>query len=193
MLLSDISDKNIYVNKQQKGVCRGIGISLKTQLVKYLLCSSTANTPNYYADMPIGISAVKEFFPHILLKSGRISHPKSCGKLFIGLPVFFFDGTFLGNVVDVEIENLIATKILTNQGNYYSVSCITACSDAVILKKEQPFPIGQRIPAPLIPIYANTPIVTKSVLKEAVKCGTLIKLTLALSPFQHFNDSTAKK
>jgi hypothetical protein len=63
------------------------------------------------------------------------------------------------------------------------------------LRKEQPFPIGQRIPAPLLfDFSSHTPIVTKPLLKEAVKQGKLIQFTLSLPPFYLQTDfNEAKK
>ena len=38
MLLSSLIGKRLFSNTTQRGVCTGIGISLKTHTVKYLLC-----------------------------------------------------------------------------------------------------------------------------------------------------------
>lgn len=187
MLLSQLTNKPIYVGKNKKGVCRGIGISLKTQNVKHLLASINESF-DYSIDFAVGTTYIQDVTISIRLSRFRSCFPKNCAKLFIGLPVFSHDGAFLGNVVDVEFNDFVASKLLTSLNVWWPVSCIIACSDAVILKKEQPYPIGQRIPAPMLFDFLqqnekNEPIVTKPVLKDAVKNGALIKLTLSLPPF----------
>ncbi len=185
MLLSEITQKNIYVGKNYKGVCLGIGISIKTQTVKYLLCATKPNTSAFHADFAVNISALESVSSNLYLSSARAAQGRSAAKLFIGLPVFYNDGTFLGNLQDVEMENFAAINLLTSNGEVFSVSQITASQDALILKKEQPFPIGQRIPAPVVSRFfdKNTPVVTKSALRESMQKGALIKLTLSLPPF----------
>ena len=62
---------------------------------------------------------------------------------------------------------------------------IFGCSDAVILRKEQAYPLGQRIPAPILPLITEKyePVVTRAVLRNATAKRTLVKLTLSLPPF----------
>ena len=44
MLLSELTKKAVYSGQNLRGVCLGIGISLKSQTVKYLLCASMRAT-----------------------------------------------------------------------------------------------------------------------------------------------------
>ena len=103
----------------------------------------------------------------------------------VGLPIYSFDGGYLGEVVDLDIEDFIASRLFSNRGESFPITSVFACSDAVILRKEQPFPLGQRIPAPLISHVTdkNDAVVTRPVLKTAIRKSNLIRLTLALPPF----------
>lgn len=182
MFLSDLRNRPVVVNDKQRGVCQGIGISLKNQAVKYLLCASNTTLVNA-TDFSINVSAVDELYPQIRLSRLRPVFPKSCAKLFLDLPIYSFDGGFLGELKDVELQNFTATRLFTEH-TWYPISAILACSDALILRKEQPFPIGQRIPAPFLFHFSNeSNIVTKALLKEAAKSGKLIAFTLSLAPF----------
>lgn len=182
MFLSDLHNRPVVVHDKQRGICQGIGISLKNQAVKYLLCASNTAILNA-TDFSVYASAAEEVYPQIRLSRLRPVFPKSCAKLFLGLPIYAFDGGFLGTLKDVEMQNFTATRLFTEQ-TWYPISAIVACSDALILRKEQPFPIGQRIPAPsLFHFSGGSTIVTKALLKEAAKSGKLIALTLSLAPF----------
>lgn len=184
MLLSQIVEKPVLVRGTQRGVCKGVGLSLKSQAVKYLLCAS-AQARNDATDFSVPVSAVAEVGEGIELTRLRPVFPKNCVKIFIGRPVYAADGVFLGNVADLEIEDFVAARLFTDRGESYSALSVVACSDAVILKKEAPYPLGQRIPAPLLSFYGDKAngIVTKSVLKSAIAQGGLIRLTMALPPF----------
>lgn len=182
MFLSELQNKPILAGNRQRGICLGIGISLKNQAVKYLLCSSNVALSNA-TDFSVNVSAVEDVNEHIVLSRVRPVFPKNCAKLFIGLPVYAFDGAFLGNLKDVELNGFTATRLFTDS-TWYPATAVCACSDAIILRKEQPFPIGQRIPAPtLFHFSSNASLVTKPLLKEALKEGKLIAFTLSLSPF----------
>ena len=182
MFLSELQNSAVFVGNTQRGVCLGIGISLKNQAVKYLLCASNTALSNA-TDFSVNVSAVETIDTHIILSRLRPVFPKNCAKLFIGLPVYAFDGAFLGNLQDVEIHGFSATRLFTDSA-CYPITAVCACADAVILRKDQPFPIGQRIPAPaLFPFSSNASLVTKPLLKEAVKQGKLIAFTLSLPPF----------
>ncbi len=184
MKLSHLSEKDVFVNKQYKGVCRGVAISLKSHAVRYLLCASTKTQSN--TDYSVGIASVAEVNEAITLSRLRPSYPKGCAKIAIGLPVYSFEGGYLGTVTDLDIRDFIATKLYTDRGESFPILSVFACSDAVILRKEQPFPLGQRIPAPLLPLFTNKSdgVVTKGVLRAAAAQGSLVKMTLALPPFQ---------
>ena len=183
MKLSQLNEKNVYAGKILRGVCRGVALSLKSQAVKYLLCASTLTQSN--TDFSVGISAVTEVGESILLSRLRPAYPRNCAKISIGLPVYSFEGGYLGLVEDLEMRDFIATRLFTDRGDVFPITNVFACSDAVILRKEQPYPLGQRIPAPLLPIVTDKSeaLVTKPVLRTAISKCALIKLTLSLPPF----------
>lgn len=192
MLLSQLVGKNVYVNGNLRGVCLGMGISLKNFSVKYLLCHSLSSetarrTLAMQADFAVSISSVSEFSENgIVLSKLRPVFPKTCAKIFLSRPVYSFEGAFLGSAADVELTNYVATRIFTDRNEIIPISSVSAFSDAVILKKEQAYPLGQRIPAPLsLKIFdKNEPIVTKSVLRTAIAKKRLIRLTMSLPPFR---------
>ena len=185
MFLSDITDKNIYVNKTSRGICLGVGVSLKTHAVKYLLCASV-HTQNA-VDFAVGTNAVADVTDVITLSRLRPVYPKNCAKIAIGLPVYSFEGGYLGNLEDVELRDFIVTRLFTDRNEVYPVTSVFACSDAVILRKEQVYPLGQRIPAPILPLVTDKrdSVVTRSVLRTASAKNCLVKLTLSLPPFNH--------
>ena len=184
MLLSQLIGKNICVGKTVRGVCLGVGISPKNFAVKYLLCAKSAQSKT--VDFSISIASVQEIGDEISLSRLRSVFPKNCDKIFLLQPVYLNEGVFLGNLADVELTSLTATRLFTDRGTTHSALSIVACSDAVILRKEQSFPIGQRVPAPVVLKFSdkNEPVVTRSVLKNAMKNGALVRLTLSLSPFE---------
>lgn len=183
MLLSQLVGKNICVGKTVRGVCLGIGISPKNFVVKYLLCAKSAQSQT--VDFSISISAVQEVGDEIFISRLRSVFPKNCDKIFLNQPVYLNEGIFLGALADVELISFTATRLFTDRGTTHSALSIVACSDAVILRKEQAYPIGQRVPAPVVLKISdkNEAVVTRSVLKNAMKNGALIRLTLSLSPF----------
>lgn len=183
MKLSHLNEKSIYAGKAFRGVCRGVALSLKSQAVKYLLCASTLTQTA--TDFSVGVSAVTEIGESILLSRLRPAYPKNCAKITIGLPVYSFEGGYLGVVEDLEMRDFVATRLLTDRGDIFPVTSIFACSDAVILRKEPPYPLGQRIPAPLLPIVSDKSeaLVTKPILRAAIQKRALVKLTLSLPPF----------
>lgn len=184
MFLSEFTLKSVYVGKNLKGVCLGIGVSLKTATVKYLLCASetTFISKTTQPDFAVSLSCVKEIGDVIRLSTLRPIHPKSYAKFILGLPIYSSEGFHLGFLQDVEIQNQTALRLITDKEASFSPLNCVACTDAVILRKEAPFPIGQRIPAPEQQDL-NAQLVTKSVLKTAIKKGRLIRFTLSLSPF----------
>jgi hypothetical protein len=184
MKLSDLCEKSIYTNKTFQGVCKGVGLSLKSHAVRYLLCASSPTQKN--TDFSVGVNAVTEVNERISLSRLRPASPKGCAKVAIGVPVYSFEGGFLGKVADLDLFDFTATTLYTDRGETFPVTSIFACSDAVILRKEQPFPLGQRIPAPLLSLVTdkNDGVVTKQILRTAIERGTLVKLTLSLPPFR---------
>ena len=183
MLLSDLIQKTIYAGITPKGKCVGIGISLKNYTMKYLLCTSSQTAT--HTDFCVNTSAIEEIDDGIYLTHLRPTFPKSCAKLFLGHPIYRENGIFIGNVCNVSIENGVVAYLLTTQNERISPTCISAVSDAVILKKQHPYPIGQRIPAHAVCKFLdkNDDFVNKSNLLSAIKKGSLIKLTLSLPPF----------
>lgn len=183
MLLSAITEKTIRVGDTTHGVCRGVGLSLKSHAVKYLLCSSlsTQTTP----DFAVGVSAVSKIAENVTLSRLRAVYPKSCAKITLGAPVYSFEGGYLGKVADLEMRDFVATRLFTDRNEIFPVTALFACSDAVILKKEQPYPLGQRIPAPMLSLVTDKKdsVVTKPILRTAIEKGTLIGFTLSLPPF----------
>ena len=187
MKLSELSEKSIYTNTTFQGVCRGVGLSLKSQAVRYLLCASSPTQAT--TDFSVGVNAVTEIRDRILLSRLRPASPKGCAKIAIGLPVYSFEGGFLGTVADLDLYDFTATTLYTDRGESFPVTAIFACSDAVILRKEQPYPLGQRIPAPLLSLVTdkNDGVITKQILRAAIERKSLVRLTLALPPF-YFDD-----
>lgn len=193
MQLSQLTEKKVRVGKAVKGTCVGVGISLKSRAVKYLLCSSrnlTSNTPTEQvgenADFAVGINSVERISEdEISLSHLRAVFPKNCAKICIGKPIYSDEGIYLGKVVDMEMKDFFALRLLTDRKNTYSALGLAACSDVIILRKEQPFPLGQRVPAPLVFDFLkkNERVVTRSVLRSAIQSGNMLKLTLSLPPF----------
>ncbi len=185
MLLSDLVQKPVYVGKTFRGVCLGVAVSLKTHAVKYLLCSSNANPNASHVDFAVATSSVLEIGDTILLSKLRSAVPRACAKFFLHRPIFSDEGAYLGTVADLTLRDFIATQLFTDRGEILPVNAISACSDAVILKKEQPYPLGQRIPVPVLGLFTDKSdaVVTKPVLRSAIAKGRLLKLTLALPPF----------
>ncbi len=182
MQLKELTNKEIIVGKKRKGYCRGVAISLKTHAVKYLLCSTSQNAE---ADFAISVNSVKEVGEQILLTSARPLLPRNCAKVFIGRPVYSAEGLYLGKITDLALRDFTATYLFTDQEEVYPVNAVIASQDALLLKREQPFPLGSRIPAPLLFLYTEKKdgLVTKPVLRTAMGQGTLVRLTLALPPF----------
>ncbi len=182
MLLTQLVNKEIFSGSVRKGYFRGVGISLKSYAVKYLLCSVA---PSAEADFAVPTTAVEEVGESVVLKRLRPVFPKNCARIFIGRPVYSVDGVYLGCVADLALQNFTAAYLYTDRGESYPVTAIAACLDAVLLKKEQPYPLGQRLPEPIR--YELTDkqdaLVTRQILRAAIEQGSLIRLTLSLPPF----------
>ncbi len=182
MFLSELIDKEIIVGKNVKGVCKGVGFSLKNHAVKYLLCANSS------ADFCVSAASVESVGEHVRLSKLRPVHPQKCACVFINSPVYSFEGNYLGKITDLALHEFVATQLFTDQDAVYPVSAIIACQDAVILRREQPYPLGQRIPAPVLSLLSDKKdsVVTKSILRAAIQKGALIELTLSLPPFSTF-------
>jgi sporulation protein YlmC with PRC-barrel domain len=188
MLLSNLLQKTLFSSSAIRGTCLGVGVSMKNGGCKYLLCSSecTPKKDERNFDFALNFSAVavcEEY--RISLSSFRPVALKPCARLFLGLPIYSFDGQFLGILCEAEIINGVVTTLFTDKEKRIPFSSVSAVFDAVILQKEKPYPIGQRIPAPSVSafIQKNEPLVTRSVLQKAIRANSLIKFTLSLPPF----------
>ena len=187
MYLSDLVGRIVSVKGNPKGVCLGIGVSLKTYAIKYLFCANEKNKSSQ--SFAITFSSVEVLDEAIHLSSLRPVYPKNCARLFPGTPIYSPLGENLGFLSDAEIRNFHLETLFNGDGTSYSITAVAACSDAIILKKEQPYPIGQRIPAHSISISdGKSGIVTKPVLKKALQKGALIRFTLSLPPFSLFEN-----
>ena len=184
MLLSALVGKELWLGKTCKGVCRGIGISLKTYEIKYLFCASAPSSVGE-GDFVLPFSAVASIGESIQLSRARPVFPKSCAKLVLGRPVYDVGGVFFGELTDVEMSDYRVKTLCTSLGFRFSALLISTCFDAVLLKKELPYPIGQPVPAPvLFALNRKTDgVVTKPLLRLAMEKGELLKLTLSLPPF----------
>ena len=187
MLLSNLSEKYVCVNKNFRGLCKGVAVSLKSHAVRYLLCSSTSTQSA--TDFAVGVSAITDVNLYISLSRLRPARPGNCAKLTLGAPIYSFEGAYIGKLADLEMQDFIATKLFTDKGESFPITAVVACSDAVILRKTQPYPLGQRVPAPLISLVSEKSdgVITKNILKTAMQKSALVKLTLALPPF-HFQE-----
>ncbi|MBO5240693.1 MAG: PRC-barrel domain-containing protein [Clostridia bacterium] len=183
MKLSHIIGKSVYAGSKRRGTCQGVGVSLKNGAVKYLLCSAAGGR----TDFCVNVSAIEELDDEIYLSRLRPSFPKNAAIVSAGLPVYTGEGTFLGNVTDLEMQDFIALRVETDKNERLPFSSVAACTDAILLRKKQPYPIGQRIPAPILSeiFQKNEPLVNRATLREAIKKGALIKLTLSLAPFEY--------
>lgn len=186
MYLSDIVGRTVSVKGKPRGVCLGIGVSLKSYAVKYLFCASEQAKSNQ-TDFAVSISAVDVIDETVHLSSLRPVYPRNCAKFSLRMPVYSSFGENLGFLSDAEMRNFYVESLFTDQNETYPVTAVAACIDAVILKKEQPYPIGQRIPAPSIPLSEGKGLVTRPILKKVIQKGKLIEFTLSLSPFELHN------
>lgn len=182
MFLSDYSNKPLFVGKEQRGVCVGVGFSLKNQALKCLLCAPAAHQAPTFA---VSVSAIKSITEHVALHRLRTVLPTGFARLTIDTPVYAHDGGYLGKIIDAEIQNNALLRLFTDKNKYFPSTAIVACNDALILRKALPYPLGQRVPAPVIcKINDKTDgLVTRPLLRAAIAKGALIKLTLSLPPF----------
>lgn len=182
MLLSSLLQKRVVVGSRAVGVCLGIGFSLKTHTVKYLLCAAKENAR--FPDFAVGVNAVASISDEIRLTRLRAVFPRSCAKVCYGLPVYSYEGIKLGAVRDMEILQGAVVKLFSDNGKSFPAAALFACGDAVILRKELPFPLGQPLSDEAKKRFPDSgPAVTKALLRKAAKKGKLIELTLSLPPF----------
>ncbi len=175
MLLSQLTNKSLFLNKTPRGVCRGVGVSAKNKGIKYLFCSTEENT-----EFVLPIAALASLSENALFLSRlRPVLPKTCTKLFLGIPVYSYEGKFLGELIDVEFQNYVATRFFTSQSGWFPAAIVSVISDAILLRKPQPYPLGQPI------ADENESVVTKQTLRTAIQKQSLIALTLSLPPFDY--------
>ena len=186
MLLSQLFQKIIYTDETPCALVVGVGFSLKNYTIKHLLCSTQIKKDKdmHLHDFAVNVSAISSVADGISLPRLRPVLPQSAAKLFPNLPVYSHNGTFLGNLTDGEITNYTITSLSTDSNHLFQPSSIAICKDAVFLRKEQPYPLGQRVPSPLLSqLQCSETSVTKPLLRRALRQGALVKLTLSLPPF----------
>lgn len=180
MLLSSLIDTFVFSGKTLRGFVRGIGFSQKNGKVKYLFCCirEKGKTPDF------ALNASRFLQPTIQPQTNSLRPvlPKACAKLFPLMPLYSINGEFLGRLIDAEIENGMLTTLISEHNIRYSFQEIFACADAIILRKKQAYPLGQ--PIPNLSVKNASAVVTKPLLKNAIKKGKLISFTLSLPPFQ---------
>ncbi len=175
MLLSNFVDKTLVLNKTPRGKCFGVGISSKNKSLKYLFCATDGKD-----EFALPVTALASFSDNALFLSRlRPLLPKPCAKLFLGTPVFSAEGKFLGRLTNVEFQNHRAVRIFTDTNGCFPCSSIAVIADAILLRKPQPYPLGQPLN------NKNDPLVTKRILRNSIRNQSLIHLTLSLPPFEH--------
>ncbi len=185
MLLTEFIGTPVFVGEKQRGVIQGVFLSPKSKAVKYLLFSlqTSAQPP-----IAISVSAIERIDNSgLFLKQMRSTLPKNALLFKKDCPVYAANGAYLGSACNLELFNLTATAIFT-ENTAFPATSILAIGDAVLLRTDEPYPIGQRIPAPVLSSFCDLPqsslLVNRSILKNAIKKGKLIELTLSLPPFQ---------
>lgn len=188
MYLSQLENKRLTLRSNERGVCKGVGISLKSRTLKYLLCNSLS-VGDGASDFCIPVQAAEYFGEEIRLSRLRPVFPKGCAKLLLGRPLFTEDGVFLGNLEDAEFSGHALVRLISDRGENYPSSMLVASSDALLLRKRPAFPLGQRIPAPFLDKKTGKRdgYVTKAFLAKAIERGNLVRLTLSLPPFELFD------
>ena len=168
-----IITKTIHFNDSPRGICRALGVSLKTGIIKYLFCKTDDG-----AEFAINATALSSVTPFSLLCSTlRPVIPKNAVKLFLGQPVYAPNGKFLGNLTAVKQDGLRVLSLTTSQKTTFPLQCVGACDDAIILRKKLPYPLGQRVHTP------TKQCVTRPLLRTAIAQNELIQFTLSLAPF----------
>ena len=186
MLLSQLFQKTIYTDDTPRGIIVGVDFSLKNYAIKHLLCSTqkNANLQPSRSDFALNISSVSAISDKISLSHIRPVLPKTQAKLFPSIPVYSHDGRFLGALKDGETDGFTVIELITDLGNTFPPSAISVCHDAIILRKKAPYPLGQRVPSPMLSqLKTEETLISKSLLRRALQQGALIKLTLSLPPF----------
>ncbi len=182
MRLRDFLDKPVFIGQKQRGRCVALGVSLKTATIKYLYVQPENDSQAF----AVSYSALSFIGETLSLKTLRPVFPKACARLYDKAPIYAQNGTFLGMLWDTQIsENGTVLALLSNLGQHFPFSLVSSCTDAVILRKKQPYPLGQRVPAPALSLISpmQSEVVSKRILRQAIQKGNLIKFTLSLVPF----------
>lgn len=181
MNLSFLVGKPVYSSSKQKGVCRGVALSLKSRAVKYLVCQKNDPALNG-AEFFLPVSAVQAVDESgIYVQKLRAAVPKNVYRFFCGKPVYTEEGQYVGIVTDLSLEHFYAVAVHTDRG-IFSALCLSAIGDAVLLKKSPCFPLGRSLPERFFQSLSPDPIVTKTTLKKAIEKGFLIRLTSSMLP-----------
>ena len=183
MLLSNLIGMPVFVGEKQRGTLQGVFLSTKSKCVKYLLCA--IEQKNTQTTLAVSVCALERVNDGIHLKRIRSILPKNAALFKCGCPVYTENGTYVGCACDLHLHELTATELVTESAVFPTTS-IAAIGDAVLVKTDEPYPIGQRIPAPILSTFSTSEqclLVTRPLLKSVIKKGRLIAFTLSLAPF----------
>ncbi len=188
MFLTQIIDLPVRVSNVTRGKVKNACFSLKTGELKYLICAPTDEQTQ--ADFTVTFSSVVSLEDDVTLKRLTPVIAKNCVSLPLFSPVYDEQAKLLGELTDAKIENGVVTELIIDYDKRYPAHLLLASKDVVILRKKPPYPIGQRVPAPVLLRFqqqktpqSSADRVTKAFLKATIKKGELIKTTLALAPF----------
>lgn len=184
MFLNDFIGMPVFVEEKQRGTLQGVFLSAKSKSIKYLLCS--IDQKGTQTPLAVSVAAIERIDDVVVLKRIRSTLPKNATLFKQNCPVYTENGVYLGGACDLEFHELTAVALHTETAVFPTTS-ILAIGDAVLLRRDEPYPIGQRVPAPALSLFSlpeQSLLVTRSVLKSAIKNGRLIAFTLSLPPFQ---------
>ena len=185
MQLYSLVNKPVFVGTKQRGICVALGVSLKTAAIKYLYVQPENDVNRAFA---VSYSALSFVGETLSLKSLRPVFPNACARLSPNAPIYTQNGEFLGALYDIEItENGAVRTLISNKNLRFPFSAVFSCRDAILLRKKQPYPLGQRVPAPALSLISplESEVVSKRILRHAIQKGNLIKFTLSLLPFDY--------
>ncbi len=166
MFLHELEGKNIFTAKKICGICKGIGVRVKSGQIKYLFCENAQSL------FFLPVSTVKDVKEGgIVCKRFTPVFPQNAGIITLQKPVYSTEGKSLGAIKDVEWSKWSLLRIFT-EGKTYSPLSLFAVDDAVIVKKKPPFPLGETL--------KNENVVTRATLKKSIAEGKLIRLTLSV-------------
>lgn len=177
MYLNELVGKPVFTDKRNYGVLRGVGVSKKKKTVEYLFISTVSND-SVFTEVAVPVKQIESISDGgIQLTKIRTAYPKGVLRFFIGRPIYSPTGKYVGITKDLVLDGFFVESLLTDSGQKIPFSLLSAFGDAVLLKKKSVYPLGERL-------REKDGFVTKSVLKNAIQKGVLIKLTTSLSPFK---------